>query len=81
MDDTLQIYTLGGLTICRNGEPFAAITSRRAQALLVYLAFTAQAHSREYLGEMFWDERSNERALGNMRLLLSRSSLIAALIP
>src|SRR4029079_13468931 len=45
--------------------------SRKAEALLVYLACTRQPHSREVLAEMFWEEHSQARSAANLRTLLS----------
>src|SRR5262249_55086946 len=45
--------------------------SRKAEALLVYLACTRHDHPREVLADMFWDERSQTRAATNLRTLLA----------
>ncbi|MCB9077406.1 MAG: tetratricopeptide repeat protein [Anaerolineaceae bacterium] len=71
MTDRLEIYLLGGLTIKKNGEPVEGLVSRKAEALLAYLVCTGRPQSRETLGDMFWDDRSQTKALGNLRVLLT----------
>jgi DNA-binding SARP family transcriptional activator len=63
----LEIATLGGLTIRRDGQNVTTLASRKAEALLLYLACTGRAHAREVLAELLWDERSQEQALTNLR--------------
>lgn len=72
MNDSLEIFTLGSLQIKRNGEPLPAFPTRKVDALLVYLACTAQSHPREALAMMFWDGRSRQQAMANLRATLSR---------
>ncbi|MCG2786564.1 MAG: tetratricopeptide repeat protein [Anaerolineae bacterium] len=67
----LEITTLGGLEIHQNGQPLNGLASRKAEALLVYLAANPQAHSREMLADLLWDDRSAAQALGNLRVLLN----------
>lgn len=67
----LKISTLGGLSIRRSGEPVTGLASRKAEALLVYLAYTGRPQQREVLAEMFWPERTQERAMANLRVVLS----------
>ena len=43
----LEITTLGGLSIRLDGQPLAKLHSRKAEALLVYLAVTARPQPRE----------------------------------
>lgn len=63
----LEIDTLGGLAIRRDGHPISTLAPRKAEALLIYLACTGRAHAREVLAELLWDERSQEQALTNLR--------------
>lgn len=67
----LEISTLGGLSIFCEGKPVAGLASRKADALLVYLACTRRPHPREVLADLLWDERSQTRALSNLRVVLS----------
>jgi WD40 repeat protein/DNA-binding SARP family transcriptional activator len=71
MDATLEIFTLGGVRILRGGEPVPALTIRKAEALLVYLASTRREQSREVLADFFWDERTQSQSLGYLRVALS----------
>ncbi len=79
MTDLLEIFALGGLTLKRNNAPVAGLASRKAEALLVYLACTGQPHSREVLADLLWDDRSLAQGLANLRVLLT--SLRQALEP
>jgi predicted ATPase/DNA-binding SARP family transcriptional activator len=63
----LKIYTLGDFRILRGGEPFDPLRSRKAQALLIYLASTSESHSREVLANLLWSDSSQTRAMSNLR--------------
>jgi predicted ATPase/DNA-binding SARP family transcriptional activator len=67
----LEIRTLGGLSILRNGIPLTNLASRKTEALLVYLAYTNKSHNREILADFLWDDRPPDRAAGNLRVVLS----------
>ena len=67
----LDIMTLGGLTILLDGEPVQGLASRKAEALLVYLAVTGRPHAREHLATMLWDDRPLGRSLANLSVLLN----------
>lgn len=68
----LQIDLFGGLTIHIGGERIADLATRKAEALLVYLACRPQPHQREALADLFWDDLPAERAAGNLRLILNQ---------
>ena len=68
----LEIFSLGGLQILSNGRPVPGLTSKPAQALLVYLAYQGQEVSRQALAELLWENRPLEQALGNLRITLLR---------
>ena len=51
--------------------PAPGFVSRKVDALLVYLACTRREHPRETLGELLWDDLSQERTMGNLRTALS----------
>lgn len=61
---------LGPATIERAGRSIAFDT-RKAIALVAYLAVTGQRHARERLAAMFWPEADEERARGALRRTLS----------
>lgn len=71
MGSLLEIFTLGKLALRQDGEPLQ-LASRRAEALLVYLARCHSPQNRRHLAELFWPERSEEQALANLRTLLTR---------
>ena len=54
MGTTLQIHTLGGLTLSIDDTPITGFDSRKVQALLVYLACTQRIDPREVLAELFY---------------------------
>lgn len=66
----LKIHTLGRLEITLDGEKLPKLASRKANALLVYLACTAQPQPRENLGTLLWDDRSTRQSLSNLSVLL-----------
>ena len=72
MSSSLEIYALGALNINRNGTRLTRFKARKMEALLAYLAYTGQGQSREFLGELLWDDRTQEQSLANLRLLLHR---------
>lgn len=43
------------------------LSLRKMQALLAYLAVTAQPHSRDHLATLFWPEANQRRARANLR--------------
>lgn len=67
----LEITTLGGLSIRCDGQPIAKLHSRKAEALLVYLAVTGRPQPREVLADLLWEEFSQQRAMNNLRVVLS----------
>ncbi|HEY85453.1 MAG TPA: AAA family ATPase, partial [Chloroflexi bacterium] len=71
MGNSLKISLLGGLTIEKNRKPVTGLASRKAEALLAYLAYTERPYAREILADLLWDDRSQKQALGNLRVLLS----------
>jgi predicted ATPase/DNA-binding SARP family transcriptional activator/Tfp pilus assembly protein PilF len=71
MGKLLRIQTLGGFYIELDGELVTGLASRKAEALLVYLACTRKAHAREILATLLWDDRPHTRALGNLSVLLT----------
>ncbi|MEZ4591647.1 MAG: BTAD domain-containing putative transcriptional regulator [Chloroflexota bacterium] len=71
MTATLALTLLGEMTIEFNGKPASGLPSRKAEALLIYLASTQRPYSRELLADFFWDDRPPEQAMANLRSLLS----------
>ena len=79
MVDLLKITSFGGLSVTRGTAPVERFITRKVDALLVYLACNPREHPREVLGEMLWDDLSQERTMANLRTALS--NLQAQLAP
>ena len=71
MDARLEIFTLGGVRILYDGEPVSGLGTRKAEALLIYLASTRRPQPREVLADLLWDERTQSQAMGNLRGVLT----------
>ncbi len=67
----LTIELLGGLTVKLHGRPLTTFKSRKAEALLVYLACGARPYPREELAAFFWDSSDPAQAQANLRKTLS----------
>ena len=63
MTALLEISTFGGLAIKLAGEPLGKLASRKADALLVYLACTRQTQARDLLADLLWDDRPQDQAM------------------
>lgn len=70
MNKLLKISTLGGLSIQLDQLAIEGFVSRKAEALLVYLACNRNEHPREALAELFWADLPQERSLANLRNIL-----------
>lgn len=71
MNDTLKIYTLGGVHVIHGTDRHSGLVSLKAQALLIFLACGQRQYGREVLADLLWDERSQSQASSNLRYLLS----------
>ena len=70
----LKIYTFGRCQIDLDDQTDVQFGSRKATALLVYLACTGTSQSREQLAELLWEERWPAQAQSNLRTVLARLS-------
>ncbi len=70
MSNRLKISVLGELSVHRDGAPVGLPSSRKARALLGYLAVTARPSRRERLCELIWDLPDDPRA--SLRWALSK---------
>ncbi|MCQ0092250.1 alpha/beta fold hydrolase [Roseovarius sp. M141] len=70
MGYSLHIALLGELSVVASGTTVALPASRKARAVLGYLAATARPARRERLCEMFWDLPDDPR--GSLRWALSK---------
>jgi DNA-binding SARP family transcriptional activator len=77
MPERLQILTLGGLKILIDGSAVRGLASRKAEALLVYLAVQSGSPSRETLATLLWDDRSLQGSLANLSVLLTSLRKVA----
>ena len=66
----LTLYLMGSPQL-RRGDKNVGIHRHKAMALLVYLAVTAQRHSRDALATLFWPNYSQSRARANLRRCIS----------
>ena len=70
-EQQLKIRLLGGVNLTLDDLPITDLPSRKAEALLVYLACRQRPVAREVLAELLWDERGQEQGLANLRSILS----------
>lgn len=71
MTPALKIRLLGDVSIQYHAAPVKNLASRKAVALLAYLAHTRRPHPRESLADLLWDARPQTYAMGNLRVVLS----------
>jgi DNA-binding SARP family transcriptional activator len=66
----LRLRLLGGARVERGDAP-VALDTRKAVALLAFLAVTGDAYGRDRLAAMFWPDSDPERSRGALRRTLS----------
>lgn len=71
MGKKLTIKLLGRVTIELDGKPVRGLSSRKAEALLIYLVCQKRPFSRDVLAEFLWDDREQDQSMANLRSLLS----------
>lgn len=71
-DQTTELRFLGAVRIERDGKPVEGITSRKAVALLGFLAATGHPVTRDRLLGLFWGDKPETHARGNLRWVLHR---------
>lgn len=62
MSGALQIRVLGELSVLHDGTLQPLPRSRKARALLAYLAITGRSHRRDQLCDLLWDVTDDRRA-------------------
>lgn len=67
----LRITTLGGLEMKLGETAVSGFVSHKAEALFVYLACVRRPVSRMALATLLWDDLPQDRALGNLSVLLN----------
>ncbi len=67
MTKVLEVSALGKLTLKYAGNTVLNLGSHKAEAILIYLAFTRKAYARQVLAEFFWPDRTQAQSLANLR--------------
>ncbi len=67
----LEIRTLGGFSLSLDGRVIQDMGSRKAEALLVYLAVEGGLHNRSVLASLLWPECSQVQAATSLRVALT----------
>ncbi len=68
----MQLAYLGTVELRQNGVPITGLTSRKALALLCYLAVTGRPHLRPSLAGLLWGELPEASARNNLRKALTQ---------
>jgi DNA-binding SARP family transcriptional activator/tetratricopeptide (TPR) repeat protein len=78
MGETTRVQLLGPVRIERDGEPVRGFRSRKALALLGYLAVQGGPVPRERLADLLWEDMPEPRGRSNLSWVLGR---ISSLLP
>ncbi len=70
MADGNQLSLLGPVQVSRDGAVVRGFESRKALALLCYLAVRGQVISRSHLADLFWPDKPAPRGRGNLSRVL-----------
>lgn len=62
---------MGGLQIHYNDNLITDLVPRKTEALLAYVACNNRPHPREVLANLFWSNRPQNQAAGNLRVALN----------
>jgi DNA-binding SARP family transcriptional activator/predicted ATPase len=71
MADKLHVTLLGGLSLTWGDEPVGRFISSKSPALLCYLAYTGQPHTRAALTGLLWSDSPEAQAKASLRQVLS----------
>ncbi len=71
MDTQLAINVCGPVALILDERPLRKFRSRKAIALMIYLACNQSEQSREKLADLLWDASTTKQALSNLRTVLS----------
>jgi DNA-binding SARP family transcriptional activator/predicted ATPase len=74
METTFRLRLLGPVRIERDGEPVRGFRSRKALALLGYLAVQDKPVPREHLADLFWEDKPESRGRANLSWVLNHIS-------
>jgi DNA-binding SARP family transcriptional activator/predicted ATPase/Flp pilus assembly protein TadD len=67
----LTIQLLSGLHIQLHNTPLHTFKSRKAEALLIYLAYNQRPYTREHLAQLLWPDSDPQQAAANLRKQLT----------
>lgn len=70
MNDLLRMSLLGSVVVTQAQQEVTGFRSRKALALLIYLACTNGSQRREALADLLWADCSQQQALSNLRTTL-----------
>lgn len=70
MSERIEIRAFGGLEISRAGKSITGFESRKAAALLLYMAAIQRPLAREVLGELFWPNRTRAQILNRLGVVV-----------
>jgi len=74
MEGILRLRLLGTVQVEQDGEPVRGFKSRKALALLGYLAAQGKPVPREHLTDLFWGNKPEARGRANLSWALSKIS-------
>jgi DNA-binding SARP family transcriptional activator len=72
MSNTFHLRFLGPIQAEQNGKPLRGFRSRKALALLGYLASQGQALPRERLVDLLWEDQTESRGRANLSWVLNK---------
>jgi predicted ATPase/DNA-binding SARP family transcriptional activator/Tfp pilus assembly protein PilF len=78
VEPTFRLRFLGAVQITQDDQPVRGFESRKALALLGYLAMQNRPIPREQLVDLFWGDKSESRGRANLSWVLNK---IASLLP
>src|SRR4030043_1092185 len=71
VEKMLEIRVLGGFDLRVNGQELKDLGSRKAEAILVYLAMRGGVCNRNVLAALLWPESTENQAMTSLRVALS----------
>lgn len=71
MNSQLAINVCGPIVLTLDEEPLRKFRSRKALALIIFLACTKSKLPREQVADLFWDASTTKQSLSNLRTVLS----------
>jgi predicted ATPase/DNA-binding SARP family transcriptional activator len=76
MEGTLRLRLLGPAQVEQDGQPLRSFKSRKALALLSYLAVQGKPTPREHLVDLLWGDKSEARGRANLSWVLHKISTL-----